>query len=45
MGEEMEKKEKQLRFYDKLNRKIENDLKKAHKKIDVLEMDNYVLRE
>lgn len=45
MGEEMIKKEKQMRFFDKLNRRMEKELTVAHENIDTLEMDNYLLRE
>ena len=45
MGDEMSKKEKQLKFFDRLNRRMEKELTTAHEKIDNLDMDNYLLRE
>eukprot|EP00347_Sterkiella_histriomuscorum_P002769 403366870 len=45
MGDEMEKKEKSLKFQEKINRRFEKELIEAHEKIDILEMDNYMLRE
>lgn len=45
MNEEMFKKDKQVRFQFKLNKKNEKGLKEAIEQIDSLEMDNYMLRE
>jgi small-conductance mechanosensitive channel len=45
MNEEVTKKDKQVRFQFKLNKKNEKGLKEAVDKIDYLEMDNYMLRE
>lgn len=42
---EAQKKEKQVRFQFKLNKKNEKGLREALEKVDALEMDNYVLRE